>query len=576
MSPSVSVAGVEIKVSGQALDPALAASLLGVRLESHLLLPDAVSIRIADQTLEHIDSAPFEIGADLDVTLAAPDAAQTTTLFRGVITTFEPEFTEREVILAIRGYDRSHMMNRIPNTATYQDMSYSDIAGKLAASAGLSGGTIDSTGRAIDFVQQTNETDWAFLWRLATAIGYELLVDGRKLHFRRPKRSADTTVALTWGRSLLSFRPRVSGIQQVSSVRVRGWDPETQQAIVGEASRPELSSSIGVDRSKIVSSMGGGTLTVVDQPVGSQSEAESIAESVAARLANAYVEADGVAIGDARLRAGAAVKVDGVGTRFGGTYTLTEAVHVIRPGGGYHTQFGVSGRAIRSLRDLSSPPPSPSWRNSVVVGVVTNNNDPKGLGRVRVKYPVLDDNNEGWWARITAPSAGANRGLLMMPVVGDEVLLAFEHEDDEHPYVIGSLWNGKAKPQTLVHNDGSLAFRSDHQLIAQAAELISIKGDQAVTLESATDTTVKATGKLTAQSDSDGLVQSTTQLALKGTQAVTVQGSQATIQGDATTKVSGGSELSIESGGSMVIRGSSIQIQSAGPLQISAPQILLG
>ena len=55
----------------------------------------------------------------------------------------------------------------------------------------------------------------------------------------------DSAVSLTWGTTLLSFRPRVSAVQQVSSVTVRGWDPVAKQAIVGQASTPDVTSSIG-------------------------------------------------------------------------------------------------------------------------------------------------------------------------------------------------------------------------------------------------------------------------------------------------------------------------------------------
>ena len=79
------------------------------------------------------------------------------------------------------------------------------------------------------------------------------------------------------------------------------------------------------------------------------------------------------------------------------------------------------------------------------------------MGRVRVKYPSLDGKIEGWWARMAAPGAGNDRGQLMMPLVGDEVLVAFEHGDVQRPYVIGSLWNGKDTPGDLVHTDGSYA-----------------------------------------------------------------------------------------------------------------------
>ena len=573
MAPTV--AGVDIRVAGQSIDPLLAGQLLEVRLESHLLLADTVSIRMADPLLEHIDSAPFDIGADLEVLLGAPAATSLTTLFDGQITTFEPEFTEDEVILAVRGYDRSHLMNRSRRTETYQQMTYADIARQVAGTAGLQPGTIDDAGGSIEFVQQSDETDWAFLCRLARAIGFEVTVDGKKLNFRKPQQQ-DSAVSLTWGTTLLSFRPRVSAIQQVSTVTVRGWDPVAQQTIVGQADTPDLTSSIGLDRSQLVSSFGDGTVNVCDYPISTQAEADAVANGVAQRLANAYVEAEGVAIGDARLTAGATVDISGVGERFGGKYTLTEAIHVIRARSGYQTHLRVSGRAIRGLIDLTASEPGSNWRNSVVVGVVTSNSDPQSLGRVRVKYPALDDQHEGWWARIAAASAGTNRGLLMLPVAGDEVLLAFEHGDDEHPYIIGSLWNGQALPQTLVHDDGSFALRSDQQIIAEAAQNISVKSDQTVALEAGQDLTAKASAKLSAEAQSDATLQSTTNMTVKGVQSVTVQGSQATLKGDATTTVSAGGQLSVEADGQLVLKGATIQIQGTGMVQISAPQIMLG
>ena len=573
MSPTV--AGVEIRVAGQAIDPLLATRLLEVRVESHLLFADTVSIRIADPLLEQIDAGTFDIGADLVVLLGAPAATSLTTLFDGQITTFEPEFTEHEVVLAVRGYDRSHLMNRVPRTETYQQMTYADIARQIAGNAGLTAGTIDDAGGSIDFIQQSDETDWAFLWRLAGAIGFEVTVDGRQLNFRKPQQQ-DPAVSLTWGTTLMSFRPRVSAIQQVSSVNVRGWDPIANQTIVGQADTPELTSSIGLDRSQIANTFGGGTVNVCDYPISTQAEADAVANGVAQRLANAYVEAEGVAIGDARLTAGSTVDISGVGERFGGKYTLTEAVHVIRVRSGYYTHLGVSGQAGRGLVDLTAEARRSNWRNSVVVGVVTSNSDPQSIGRVRVRYPALDDQHEGWWARIAAPSAGSNRGLLMLPVVGDEVLLAFEHGDDEHPYIVGSLWNGTSQPQTLVHDDGSFALRSDKQIVAQAAEQISVQGDQAVALQAGQDLTVKAGAKLTAEAQSDAVLQSTTNMTVKGVQAVTVQGAQATLQGDTTTKVSGGGQLSLEADGSVVLKGATIQIQGSGMVQISAPQIMLG
>ena len=88
----------------------------------------------------------------------------------------------------------------------------------------------------------------------------------------------------------------------------------------------------------------------------------------------------------------------------------------------------------------------------MVIGIVTNNQDPEKLGRVKVKFPWLtnaEESKEGAesdWARIVMPMAGGDRGLYILPEIEDEVLVAFEQGDISQPYVMGVLWNGVDKP----------------------------------------------------------------------------------------------------------------------------------
>jgi len=82
----------------------------------------------------------------------------------------------------------------------------------------------------------------------------------------------------------------------------------------------------------------------------------------------------------------------------------------------------------------------------VAVGVVTDNRDPEGLARVKVRMPWLAADAESDWVKIATLYAGADRGSVWLPEVEDEVLLAFEHGDVNYPYVIGALWNTQAKP----------------------------------------------------------------------------------------------------------------------------------
>ncbi|MCG3156695.1 MAG: Actin cross-linking toxin VgrG1 [bacterium] len=105
----------------------------------------------------------------------------------------------------------------------------------------------------------------------------------------------------------------------------------------------------------------------------------------------------------------------------------------------------------------------------VGVGVVTNNKDPQGMGRVKVRFPWRENQDESHWARIATLMAGKDRGSFFLPEVGDEVLVAFEREDIRHPYVVGGLWNGQDKPPE-TNSDGKnnirkIKSRSGHEII---------------------------------------------------------------------------------------------------------------
>ena len=65
------------------------------------------------------------------------------------------------------------------------------------------------------------------------------------------------------------------------------------------------------------------------------------------------------------------------------------------------------------------------------------------MGRVRVKFPALGDTVESAWARVASPGAGKDRGMMFLPDVGDEVVVAFEHGDTRRPVVLGALYNAK-------------------------------------------------------------------------------------------------------------------------------------
>lgn len=105
----------------------------------------------------------------------------------------------------------------------------------------------------------------------------------------------------------------------------------------------------------------------------------------------------------------------------------------------------------------------------LAVGIVTDNTDPDGLARVRVRLAWHTDGQTSYWARLAVLMGGAGRGTYFLPEIGDEVIVGAENGDPSHLYVLGAVWSGERKPPTA--NDGGkndrrlIHSRSGHRLV---------------------------------------------------------------------------------------------------------------
>jgi len=81
----------------------------------------------------------------------------------------------------------------------------------------------------------------------------------------------------------------------------------------------------------------------------------------------------------------------------------------------------------------------------LVIGVVTANDDPTAQGKIKVRYPWLDETLESDWIPVAAPFAGPDRGFFTMPELDDEMVIGFLHGDFNHPVALGAMWNGQSE-----------------------------------------------------------------------------------------------------------------------------------
>jgi uncharacterized protein involved in type VI secretion and phage assembly len=209
-----------------------------------------------------------------------------------------------------------------------------------------------------------------------------------------------------------------------------------------------------------------------------------------------------------------------------------------------------------ALHALFGAPAKADRFYGVVVGVVTNNQDPDNMHRVKVRFPWLSNDVESNWARVASPMAGKDRGAYFLPEVDDEVLVAFEHGRVDHPYVLGSLWNGKdGAPESNAdgeNNHRTIKSRSGHVVRLndksgkETLEIIDKSGHNKITIDTANNSiTIEANADITIKSSTGKLIMQANGIEMKSQAGVSIQAAQS---------------MDLKAGAQVTVKGATIQL----------------
>lgn len=191
-----------------------------------------------------------------------------------------------------------------------------------------------------------------------------------------------------------------------------------------------------------------------------------------------------------------------------------------------------------------------------VVGIVTNNEDPEGLSRVKVKIPRLSGDDESNWARVATFMAGPERGAFFLPEVDDEVLVVFEHGDINMPYVIGSLWNGVDAPPES-NSDGENNNRLIKSRSGHIIRLNDKDGEERIEIIDKSERNLiiidTKEGKIMISSDKD------LELSAQNGKLI-IDAKDIEIKSSASTLIEASGGMDLEASGNMNLKGSPINI----------------
>jgi phage protein D len=577
------VASYQIRLNGAELKPELMNALGEIKIVDSLMLPDSLDLTMfinsydKVKATQDVDGQPFKIGTELVVKAGAlEDQAPMTTVFEGQVVAVDADFGHGGITLGVRAYDLGHKLMRNRKARVFKDQTVSDVVRSILGENGLSA-DVTSTNTTMDWIQQDNETDWDFIWRLARGLGYWLLIDGKNAQFIPAEAVVkQNTVELEWPTTIASFHPRVSGAQQVQTVTASAWDPKSKRVMSSSADASRELSKIGLTRSKVSEDLGGGAIHISNSSAVAPDEVESLAQATLSRIATAYVEAEAHIPGNPKVKAGVTLKVTGVGEQFSGEYLVGTVRHSLSGGGAFDTFVSTGTSTPSSLAAMTGNGNSGGngkFGDRLVIGLVSNNKDDEKLGRVKVKFPALDDTLESDWLRIATLNAGPQRGVLMLPQVNDEVIVGFENGDTRRGYVLGSLWNGKDKPapehlKGADENDGSFSVQSDKQFIATSKDEMKLTSTKKMTIESKDEQLVKIAKDRTEQ------VGGNLKDDVSGNLEQKAKGNyKSESTGSTTIKATG--TVTLESSASLTIKAPSVTVEGQASLTLKAPQVTI-
>lgn len=582
---------IQVTLGGAPLPRDVAPLLVDGWVDQGMGVPAAFRLTFRDPYRLLLGKLKVEFGTPVVIAPVADGKGASDPLLTGEVCGLEADYDGTGSFAVVRGYDHAHRLLRRRRVAAYRNQSASDIVRKLAALDRVPVGRVESTKTVYEYISQANVTDWDFLARLADENEMVMSVDAKgEFQFVRPDPASGAPAVSTpsdrspfvlkAGTDILRLRASVAAAEQVGRVEARGWDVTTKKELTATA--PALTNpgfSIGTTPGEAAKEFGTAKLLEAQAPYDRQSEVKYAAESVADDLTSSFAELEVVARGTPELRPGLPVTLSGVGVPFEGKYTATSVRHVFGDGKHYEAWVTVSGRQWRSLYGLASGgggAPQGLRLPGMVNALVTDAGDPLRQGRVKLRFPWLDDTYVSDWTRVA--QLGGKRGGSIFPLdVGDEVLVGFDRGALDHPYVIGGLYNGKDKPTPVPDvplHDGARGRAARHTLsdrTGNRVDLLSQRtgGKQGVRVASGDNKLVinldRAQTEITV--DSKGSV------SIKGSRSVSVEaGTDLTLSAARRLTIKSGGPLNIQGRGVVNLKslGGAVSVDALGALSLKA------
>ncbi|NML38712.1 hypothetical protein HHL17_16000 [Chitinophaga sp. G-6-1-13] len=393
--------------------------------------------------------------------------------FNGIVTSVETSRVNGQYgEIIISGYSPTIVLDNGPHCKTWEQKTLRDIAQdvlRFFPQNQLSPKVQPLAKESYDYMVQYKETAWAFLQRISAENGEWLFWDGRNLVLGPP--TGDAKTSLVYGSTLSHFNINLNA--RPTRTQYMGWDYQNSELYTSVPQAENVGQKAGLN--SLGEKVHEKAQTIFStQPkqwnfryTGSKKQQDEMATLHSAMEGSKMVRLTGhsghpgVAIG-ARTEIVSNNVFNG-STEGYGEYIVTNISHFVDTKGDYRNEFTAVPSSIH-LPPVSIPQAPVCETQSAIV---TDNHDPKGIGRIRVKFHWMNGEEKTPWVRIASPHGGGGKGHFFVPEIDEEVIVGFENDSAVKPYIIGTVYHGSANTSfSNAENDiKTIQTRSGNKII---------------------------------------------------------------------------------------------------------------
>ena len=522
------------------------------------------------QSFELSGKADFEPGKEIEI--KAGYSSDEKLLFKGIVIKHSIRVRNKNSVLIIECKDKAVKMTAACKNKYSLDTKDSDIIEELIDAYGLDKDVASTTVTHKQIVQY-NCTDWDFMLCRADVNGLLCIPNDGKLSVAPPEFSGDAALTIQYGATVHNLDAEIDARLQYKSVKGSVWNYTDQELVKDtESEDPGVPDAGNLSADTLADVIGETEYRLFHSAKIEEPELQAWVNAAMMKNRLAKIRGKVTTDGTADVLPGQLIQLKGVGDRFEGKLFVTGIRHQITEGLWQTTfQFGINPEWFVQTYNVQQPLSGAMLPaiQGLHIGIVTQlESDPDGEDRILVKIPVINNDEDGIWCRVSTLDAGDKRGTFFRPEISDEVIVGFINNDPRHAVVLGML-NSSAKPAPLTapddnHEKGYVS-RSEMKMIfnddKKSFTLETPGGNKFIITEDEKKIHLEDQNGNKITMNEDGIkIESIKDIILKASNDIKAEGVNINIKGSAQTKVEGSSGAEVSSGGTTNVKGSIVNI----------------